>query len=78
MVLVYLYLIRHAERDKDSSKVDCEQPLSPKGRLQAEALAIRLKTEKAPTLVLTSEWVHAEETACYQGSIVFFCLNNNY
>lgn len=58
-----VYLIRHAERDKDASLSDDDQPLSFQGERQAEALASKLKVEEVPTLYLTSRYRHAQQTA---------------
>jgi phosphohistidine phosphatase SixA len=58
-----IYLIRHAERDRQPSLQDQDQPLSRKGKEQAEALAGKLAVEGKPTLLLTSRHLHARQTA---------------
>jgi phosphohistidine phosphatase SixA len=58
-----VYLIRHAERDRNASLPDEDQPLSLEGEQQAEALAGKLKIEGIPTLFLTSRYRHAQQTA---------------
>jgi phosphohistidine phosphatase len=64
---ITLYLIRHAEAETRSrSGHDHDRALTPKGHEQARRVADALALwEAQPTLVLTSPWLRARETAAH-------------
>src|SRR5215469_6053929 len=60
-------LVRHGERQH--TEPECEDPLTPTGELQAKNLAASLQAAgDIPTVILTSEYRHAQQTAAILGN----------
>jgi phosphohistidine phosphatase SixA len=63
-MIMKIYLIRHAERDRTLERADADQPLTRKGEGQADTLARKLQAAgDIPTLFLTSKHKHARQMA---------------
>ena len=57
-----IILVRHGQRQ--GTKPESDDPLTPDGEFQAKDLAEHLKTAgDIPILILTSEYIHAQQTA---------------
>ena len=63
-MIMKIYLIRHAERERTQERADADQPLTRKGESQVDTLACKLQAAgDIPTLFLTSKHEHARQTA---------------